>query len=172
MFPLRRSRGSVVSIATRLQAGRVKVCIPVVERDIPFSNTSRPAPGHTQPPIEYCVFFPGVKAAGAWIWSLTSYTRPSPVFLNGMGSYRYLSLTYSNHRWPSVQQRCNVTTNPTCRKCVTSVWFWVLRYPIWSRSDQFNYMFPIPRVVIFQFVNSPWYKGCLHCALRTIALDE
>jgi len=144
-----------------------------VERDVPSSNTSRPAPGHTQPLIEYRDSFPGVKAAGAWIWSLTSsYTLASPVCLNGVGSYRYLSLTYSNHRWPSVQQRCNATINPTCRKCVTSVWFWVLRYPIWSWSDQFNYIFPFPRVVTGQFVNSPWNEGGLYCALRTITLDE
>jgi len=96
VFPWRRSRCSIVGIATGLQAGRGKVCIPVVERDVPSSNTSRPAPGHTQSPIEYRDSFPGVKAAGAWILSLTSsFTLASPVCLNGVGSYRYLSLTYS-----------------------------------------------------------------------------
>jgi hypothetical protein len=64
-----RSRDSVVGIATRYELGG-----PGIEsrwgRD--FQHPSRPALGHTQPPIQWVpCLFPGCKATGAWSWPPT-----------------------------------------------------------------------------------------------------
>jgi hypothetical protein len=60
-----KGRGSSVGIATRLRAGRSRIwaSIPAEATDFPFSITSRPAMGLTQPPIQWVqgTISPGVK---------------------------------------------------------------------------------------------------------------
>jgi len=90
------SRCSVVSIMNRLWAGRFGVRIPGSARDDLFFKTSTPAPGSTQPSLQWTPgFSPGDKAASAWSSSPSStycevksstYASPIQVPLLGVGS--------------------------------------------------------------------------------------
>jgi hypothetical protein len=67
------SQYSVVSVVTRIRAGRSGVRIPVATiAFFPPPKTSRLALGSTQRPIQWVrELFPRDKAAGAWRWPLT-----------------------------------------------------------------------------------------------------
>jgi hypothetical protein len=69
-----RSRVSSVSIVSDYTGWTTGVRSPAGAEDFSSSSVSRPALGPTQPPVQWVpgIFSPGVNAAGAWCWPLTS----------------------------------------------------------------------------------------------------
>jgi hypothetical protein len=64
-----RTRDTVISIVTRLRAGRSGICVPAGTGDFSF-HKSIPALGPTQPPIHWVLSRRSCEI-GAWCWQLT-----------------------------------------------------------------------------------------------------